>query len=95
MMRSMRRRSREIPACVLLMAAAVGCRERRDCVDAAGHKVPDTYCSSGHGGSAAHYVYGGRGGRSVGDTVTDGSVTRGGFGGGEGDGGGHGGGSGE
>jgi hypothetical protein len=95
----MRRRSCEIPACLILLASAAalsGCESRRDCVDANGIKLPDSSCSTaGHGGGGAHFVYGGRGGRSVGDEVTGGSTTRGGFGSsGEGEGGGHGGGEG-
>jgi hypothetical protein len=82
------RRSREIPTCVLLLAASaacLGCNEQRDCVDAQDHKQPDTYCTSGgHGG--AHYLWGGRSGGRYGDTVVGGrstsfsGIARGGFG---------------
>ncbi len=91
----MRRRSREIPACLILLAssaALAGCEPRRDCVDAAGYKLPDSACNTGAHGGGAHFLYGGRGGTAIGDTVTGGSTTRGGFGSsGEG---GHGGGDG-
>ena len=95
----MRRRSREIPACLILLASAAafaGCESRRDCVDASGRKLPDSACNTGaHGGSGgAHFVYGGRGGQSVGDTVSGGSTSRGGFGS-SGEGGSHGGAGGE
>ena len=90
------RRSREIPACLLLLTASgaiTGC-QHRDCVDSRGVKQPDSYCSSGvHGGS--HYIYGGRSGGRYGDTVRGGrsggfsdGISRGGFGhggGGEGE----------
>lgn len=83
------RRSREIPACALLLAASgamLGCRpQRKDCVDSYGFKQPESYCSSGvHGG--AHYVYGGSGGVGYGDRITGGrstagsGISRGGFG---------------
>lgn len=84
------RRSREIPTCVLLLAASaalLGCTEHRDCVDADNHKRPDSYCNAGtHTG--AHFLYGGRSGGQYGDTVVGGhSISRGGFGhGGGGDG---------
>jgi hypothetical protein len=88
------RRSREIPTCVLLLAASaalVGCNENRDCVDSYNHKQPDSYCNAGtHFGS--HFLYGGRSGGAYGDTVVGGHATsgisRGGFGhggGGEGE----------
>lgn len=81
------RRSREIPACALLLAAsgALTACEHRDCVDSRGVKQPDSYCSSGvHGGS--HYIYGGRSGGRAGDLVVGGrstpfgGISRGGFG---------------
>ena len=100
-MKGMDRRSREIPACLILLAtsaALAGCEPRRDCIDASGQKLPDSACSAAQGrGSSAHFIYGGRGGTRVGDTVSGGSTTRGGFGssdGGEGGEGGHGGGEG-
>ena len=89
------RRSREIPTCLLLLAASsalVGCNENRDCVDAYNHKQPDSYCNAGtHFGS--HFLYGGRSGGAYGDTVVGGrstasGISRGGFGhsgGGEGE----------
>jgi hypothetical protein len=93
----MRRRSQEIPACLILLAssaALLGCEPRRDCVDAAGHKLPDSACHTG-AVTGAHFLYGGRGGTQVGDTITGGSTTRGGFGtSGEGSEGGEGGGEG-
>jgi hypothetical protein len=82
------RRSREIPTCVLLLAASaalVGCQEHRDCVDAQNRKMPDSYCGSG-GHSGAHYLWGGRSGGRAGDTVVSGrstpspGISRGGFG---------------
>jgi hypothetical protein len=88
------RRSREIPTCVLLLAASAalaGCNEHRDCVDAGNRKEPDSYCNAGtHLG--AHFLYGGRSGGSYGDAVVGGrstasGISRGGFG--------HGGGGGE
>jgi hypothetical protein len=87
------RRSREIPTCVLLLAASAalaGCNEHRDCVDDQNHKQPDSYCNAGtHTG--AHFIYGGSSGGGYGDTVVGGHATsgisRGGFG--------HGGGGGE
>jgi len=73
-------------------SSSVGCKdERRDCVDAQGHILPDSACHS-TAFSGAHYVYGGRSGGHVGDTVYGGSlsaegVARGGFGHGGGEGG--------
>ena len=82
------RRSREIPTCLLLLAASsalVGCNQNRDCVDGYNHKQPDSYCNAGtHSG--AHFLYGGRSGGRYGDTVVGGSsssvggIFRGGFG---------------
>ncbi|HZD75579.1 MAG TPA: hypothetical protein VE218_01150 [Acidobacteriaceae bacterium] len=83
------RRSREIPTCVLLLAASAalaGCNngtENRDCVDAQNHKAPDSYCNAGtHPG--AHFIYAGRSGGHYGDTVVGGhaesGISRGGFG---------------
>jgi hypothetical protein len=96
MIMAIMRRSREIPACALLLAASgaiAGCQQHRDCVDSYGFKQPESYCSSGvHTGS--HYIYGGRSGGRYGDAVSGGSsspsegVSRGGFGhggGGEGE----------
>lgn len=91
------RRSREIPTCVLLLAASAalaGCNngtENRDCVDGQNHKAPDSYCNAGtHPG--AHFIYGGSSGGHYGDTVVGGhtasGISRGGFGhagGGEGE----------
>ena len=84
------RRSREIQLTLLAAVAltVVGCRERRDCVDAQDRLLPDSACqadsSGGYGGyrGGAHYLYGGSSGGRVGDTVVGGSgVSRGGFGG--------------
>ena len=83
------RRSREIPTCVLLLAASAalaGCNntpENRDCVDAQNRKAPDSYCNAGtHPG--AHFIYAGSSGGHYGDTVVGGhaasSISRGGFG---------------
>ena len=80
------RRAREIPTCVLLLAAGAslaGCNEHRDCVDAYNRKQPDSYCNVGtHSG--AHFLYGGRSGGGYGDTVVGGhaqsGISRGGFG---------------
>jgi hypothetical protein len=66
------------------------CRDpHRDCVDAVGHKLPDSTCQAPTPVPGAHYIYGGSSGGHVGDIVIGGSVTRGGFGGfgGSGDGG--------
>ncbi len=44
-MKGMDRRSREIPACLILLAtsaALAGCDPRRDCIDASGQKLPDS-----------------------------------------------------
>ncbi|HEX4580415.1 MAG TPA: hypothetical protein VH139_00070 [Acidobacteriaceae bacterium] len=88
------RRSRDIPTCILLLAASgalAGCNnEHRDCVDDQNHKQPDSYCNAGtHPG--AHFLYSGRSGGGYGDTVvgghTESGISRGGFG--------HGGGGGE
>ncbi len=79
------RKSREIQLTLLaaLALSMTGCRdERADCVDAQNHKIPDTNCQAGSSGSGgAHWIYGGSGGSNWGDTVSGGSVTRGGFGG--------------
>lgn len=81
------RRSREIPTCILLLAASAtlaGCNDQqRDCVDVLNHKAPDSYCNAGtHPG--AHFLYGGRSGGHYGDTVIGGhasaGISRGGFG---------------
>jgi hypothetical protein len=90
-------RSREIPTCILLLAASAalaGCNntpEHRDCLDDQNHKQPDSYCNtSTHTG--AHFIYGGSSGGRYGDTVVGGhaasGISRGGFGhagGGEGE----------
>ncbi len=98
------RKSRDVPLTILaaLALSSAACNEppvSRNCVDAQGHIIPDTNCESHSTG--AHYVYGGRSGGRVGDTVVGGSdtedgVSRGGLGHGEGDGegAGHGGGEG-
>jgi len=75
------RKSREVPLTLLAAVALslTACREqRRDCVDAYGHKLPDSSCDGGVYGT--HYMYGGSSGGHVGDIVIGGSVTRGGFG---------------
>lgn len=89
----MRRRSREIPVCALLLASAalLGCKEeQRDCVDQQGRILPEAECTAPHhhGGFVPYFLYGGRGGGRIGDTVFGGSrspsrrsVMRGGFGG--------------
>lgn len=69
------RRSESIPACVLLLAAAVGlsgCEERRDCADGQGRKMPDS-CCNGTAHTGDRFIYGGRGGTGYGDTVRGGS----------------------
>ncbi len=74
-----------------VVSTAIGCNdERKDCVDAQGRILPDSACHSAFPG--AHYVYGGRSGGHIGDTVFGGSsseegVARGGFGRGGGEGG--------
>lgn len=76
------RKSREVPLTLLaaLALTVTGCHDQnRDCVDAYGHKLPDSSCDAGTSGT--HYVYGGSSGGHVGDIVIGGSVTRGGFGG--------------
>jgi hypothetical protein len=80
------RRSREVPLTLLAsLALSFTACEQRDCVDAQGRKLPDSACHTGGSGVAgavgAHYIYGGRSGGHLGDTVIGGSVTRGGFGG--------------
>lgn len=79
------RRSREVELTLLaaLALSITGCRdERADCVDAQNRKIPDTNCQAGGGGYVgAHWIYGGSGGTNSGDTISGGSVTRGGFGG--------------
>jgi hypothetical protein len=94
---SFMRRSREVPVSLLaafalsITSTSLACNdERKDCVDAQGHILPDSACHSGFAG--AHYVYGGRSGGHNGDTVFGGSsseegVARGGFGHGGGEGG--------
>jgi hypothetical protein len=101
------RKSRDVPLTILaaLALSSAACNDTpvtKNCVDAQGHIIPDTTCQTHYGG--AHYVYGGRSGGHLGDTVFGGSdteagVSRGGLGS-EGDGhgggeGGHGGGGGE
>ena len=99
------RKSRDVPLTILaaLALSSAACNDApvtKDCVDAQGHIIPDSNCQSHSGGG--HYVYGGRSGGRVGDTVVGGSdseegVSRGGLGSGEGEGGeggGHGGGEG-
>lgn len=76
------RRSRDIQACVLLLAAStaiLGCQEpHRDCVDSQNRKMPDSFCESGvHPG--ARILYGGSSGGRTGDTVIGGSTSRGGL----------------
>jgi hypothetical protein len=75
------RKSSAVPLTILAAAAlaVTGCHDHRDCVDAQGHKLPDSTCDGGYYG--AHYIYGGSSGGHVGDTVVGGSVSRGGFGG--------------
>ena len=82
------RRSREVPLTLLAsLALSFTACEQRDCVDAQGRKLPDSACHTGSSGAGAagvvgaHYIYGGRSGGHIGDTVIGGSVSRGGFGG--------------
>ena len=80
------RRSREVPLTLLAsLALTMTACEQRDCVDDRGRKLPDSACHVGGSGAAgvagAHYIYGGRSGGHIGDTVIGGSVSRGGFGG--------------
>ncbi len=61
----MTRRSKEIPACVLLLAAAtsVGCQEDHSAVDANGHMALDSHRDIAHaGGSLARIREEGNGG---------------------------------
>lgn len=79
------RRSSEVRLTLLaaLALSVTACRsEHRDCIDAYGHKLPDSACqASGGGYYGAHYIYGGSSGGHLGDTVVGGSATpRGGFG---------------
>jgi hypothetical protein len=95
------RKSRDVPLTILaaLALSSAACNDApitKNCVDAQGHIIPDTNCQTHFAG--AHYIYGGRSGGHIGDTVVGGSdteegVSRGGLGSGEGEGegGGHGG----
>jgi hypothetical protein len=78
------RKSREVQltllAAIALSMTACHDNERRDCVDAQNHLLPDSTCHAGMYGS--RYVYGGSSGGHYGDTVIgSSSVSRGGFGG--------------
>lgn len=103
------RRSKEVQLTLLaaLALTVTGCREqRRSCVDAQNHLLPEGACQvnnsggasgsyggTGYGyGGGAHWIYGGSSGGHTGDAVVGGSISRGGFGG---FGGSHGGGGGE
>ena len=78
------RKSREVRLTLLAAAAVLmtGCRDPRRCVDKDGHIQPDGYCQASDSHSLGyHYIYGGRSGGHLGDTVVGGSSTpRGGFG---------------
>ncbi len=86
------RKSSDVPLTLLAALAlfATGCHdipESRNCVDAQGRIVPDTNCQTHSSGGAFRYLYGGRSGGRIGDTVVGGSgtpsesgVSRGGFG---------------
>lgn len=78
------RRSKDVPLTLLaaLALSVTACRDtRKDCVDAQNRRLPDSSCQySGGGYGGAHYLYGGRSGGHVGDTVVGGSISRGGFG---------------
>ena len=106
------RRSKDVSLTLLaaLALSTTACDNRplevRNCVDAQGHIIPDSNCQhhSGGTGGVVHFIYGGRSGGRVGDTVIGGKaepeagahvvsgeegVARGGFGhGGGGEGGG-------
>jgi hypothetical protein len=78
------RRSREVPLTLLAsLALSLTACEQRDCVDGQGRKLPDSACHTGAAGgvAGAHFIYGGRSGGHIGDTVIGGGVSRGGFGG--------------
>ncbi|GAA1734539.1 hypothetical protein [Luedemannella helvata] len=55
--------------------------QRKRCIDPRTQQViEDSYCRSGGGGYVGRWYYGGKGGSKIGDKVTGGSFTRGGFG---------------
>jgi len=87
------RRSKEIKLTLLASVALTltACHdEHRDCVDSQNRMQPDSYCqdtNSHYYGGGYHYLYGGRSGGHIGDSVVGGNVSRGGFGGSFGSGG--------
>ena len=82
------RKSREVHLTLLasLAVTLTACTpEHKDCVDAQGHILADSACRASAPVGGAHYIYGGRSGGHIGDTVIGGStsshsIVRGGFG---------------
>jgi hypothetical protein len=78
------RRSKDVPLTLLaaLALSITACRDQReDCVDARNRLLPNSACQyTGGGYGGAHYIYGGRSGGHIGDSVMGGSISRGGFG---------------
>jgi len=83
------KRSATVQLTLVVSMALVGCRgANRNCVDANGRPVPDTFCSSPPVRGGYHWIYIGggsgmsRGARSVGSSPSSSSqgVSRGGFG---------------